>query len=316
MNKTIVIALGGNAIKKVEERGTAEEQFRNVRETCKEIIEIIKKGYRAVITHGNGPQVGNLLIQQEEGSKIVPPQPLDIVGAMTQGQIGYMLQQTLTNYLEMAGLNVPVVTLVTQVLVDENDPDFQDPSKPVGPFYTKREAEKLKAEKGYVIKKVKTGGKKLYRRVVPSPNPLAIIEKNAVRKLVHAGVLVIACGGGGVPVIKQDGVLKGVEAVIDKDLAGEKLAEVVDAGIFLILMDVEKVKLNYGKPDEKDLDKMTLKEAKRYLKEGQFPQGTMGPKIAACIRFLEAGWEKAIITSLNKAVEALEGKTGTLISRK
>ena len=248
MGKTIVVALGGNAIKKAEEKGTFEEQLRTVRETCKRILEIIKRGYKVVITHGNGPQAGNLLIQQDEGSQLVPPQPLDVVGAMTQGQIGYMLQQTLINYLRQAGLNMPVVTVLTQVLVDKDDPDFKDPSKPVGPFYTKEEAEKLSKKKGYIIKKVRPVGEKMYRRVVPSPDPIVIIERDIIKRLVDIGVIVIASGGGGIPVItKEDGSLEGTEAVIDKDLAGEKLAEVVNANIFLILTDVEKVKLNYGK---------------------------------------------------------------------
>ena len=310
MGKTIVIALGGNAIKKAEEEGTAEQQLRNVKITCKHILEIIKRGYRVVITHGNGPQVGNLLIQQEEASKLVPPQPLDILGAMTQGQIGYMLQQTLINYLREEKLNIPVATIITQVLVDKDDPDFNNPSKPVGPFYTRKEAEKLIEEKGYIIKKVKPG-RKAYRRVVPSPDPIGIIEKDVIKMLVDAGFIVIASGGGGIPVIDQNGQLRGVEAVIDKDLAGERLAEIVDADIFLILTDVEKVKLNFRKPNEKDLDKLTIAEAEKYLEEGHFLPGSMEPKVKACIRFLKAGGEKAIITSLDKAVEALEGKTGT-----
>jgi len=310
MGKTIVIALGGNAIKKAEEEGTAEQQLRNVKITCKHILEIIKRGYRVVITHGNGPQVGNLLIQQEEASKLVPPQPLDILGAMTQGQIGYMLQQTLINYLREEKLNIPVATIITQVLVDKDDPDFNNPSKPVGPFYTRKEAEKLIEEKGYIIKKVKPG-RKAYRRVVPSPDPIGIIEKDVIKMLVDAGFIVIASGGGGIPVINQNGQLRGVEAVIDKDLAGERLAEIVDADIFLILTDVEKVKLNFRKPNEKDLDKLTIAEAEKYLEEGHFLPGSMEPKVKACIRFLKAGGEKAIITSLDKAVEALEGKTGT-----
>lgn len=314
MGKTVVVALGGNAIKKADEKGTAEEQLRNLRVTCGQIVEIIKRGYKVVITHGNGPQVGNLLIQQEEGSRLVPPQPLDIVGSMTQGQIGYMLQQTLINRLKEAKLDVPVATIVTQVLVNKNDPDFQNPSKPVGPFYTEQEAKRLEKEKGYVIKKVKPGGKRPYRRVVPSPDPITIVEKDIIKMLVNGGVVVIASGGGGVPVIMQDGNLKGVEAVIDKDLAGERLAEVVGADILLILTDVEKVKLNYGKPNERDLSRMTLEEAKRYLKQGHFLPGSMKPKVIACIRFLEFGGEKAIITSLDKAIEALDGKTGTLIS--
>jgi len=310
MGKTIVIALGGNAIKKAEEEGTAEQQLRNVKITCKHILEIIKRGYRVVITHGNGPQVGNLLIQQEEASKLVPPQPLDILGAMTQGQIGYMLQQTLINYLREEKLSIPVATIITQVLVDKDDPDFNNPSKPVGPFYTRKEAEKLIEEKGYIIKKVKPG-RKAYRRVVPSPDPIGIIEKDVIKMLVDAGFIVIASGGGGIPVIDQNGQLRGVEAVIDKDLAGERLAEIVDADIFLILTDVEKVKLNFRKPNEKDLDKLTIAEAEKYLEEGHFLPGSMEPKVKACIRFLKAGGEKAIITSLDKAVEALEGKTGT-----
>jgi len=316
MDKTIVIALGGNAIKKADERGTAEEQFKNVQETCKHIAKIINKGYKVILTHGNGPQAGNLLIQQEEAKKLVPPQPLDIVGAMTQGQIGYMLQQALTDEFKKAKLNLPVATVITQVLVKEDDPDFGNPSKPVGPFYSKKEAERLVDEKGYMIKKVKPGGGRVYRRVVPSPDPIAIVEREAVKRLVGAGVVVIASGGGGIPVVMdKDGSLFGVEAVIDKDLAGEKLAEIVGADLFLILTDVERVKLNYGRPNERSLSRMTLKQAKKYLEQGHFLSGSMEPKVRACIRFLEAGGEKAIIASLDKAFEALEGKTGTIISR-
>lgn len=314
MVETILVALGGNAIKRPEERGTAEEQFRNVRETCRQLLEVIRRGYRVVITHGNGPQAGNLLIQQEEARRIVPPQPLDVVGAMTQGQIGYMLQQTLKNYLRAAGLEVPVITVLTQVLVSREDPAFRDPSKPIGPFYTEEEAERLRREKGYVIKKVEPSGERPYRRVVPSPDPIAIVERDAIRRMVEEGVIVIAAGGGGVPVVKEeDGSLKGVEAVIDKDLAGERLAEVVGADIFLNLTDVEKVKLNYGRPNERPIDRMTVEEAKRYLKEGHFLPGSMAPKVIACIRFLEWGGKRAIITSLEKAIEGLEGKTGTQI---
>ncbi|MFQ5820439.1 MAG: carbamate kinase [Candidatus Heimdallarchaeota archaeon] len=314
--ETIVIALGGNALVQAHEKGTMKEQFRNVNETCRQILDIIKKGHRVVITHGNGPQVGNLLIQQEEGSNIIPPQPLDIVGAMTQGQIGYMLQQTLITYLKEARLDVPVATIVTQVLVNENDPDFRDPSKPVGPFYNQQEAEKLQKKKGYIIKKVKPSGKKQYRRVVPSPDPISIIEKDVLRRMVEAGVVVIAAGGGGIPVIKREnGSLEGIEAVIDKDLAGERLTEIVGANIFLILTDISKVKLDYGKPDEKDLDELFLAEAEIYLKEGHFLTGSMKPKIQACIRFLKWGGKKAIIGSITQATEALEGRAGTLIYR-
>ena len=312
----VVVALGGNAIKQAYEIGTAEEQLRNIRVTCKRILEMIKKGYRVIITHGNGPQAGNLLIQQEEGRNLVPSQPLDVVGAMTQGQIGYMLQQTLINYLRDAGLDVPVVTMVTQVLVDKEDPYFKDPSKPVGPFYSEEEAERLRKEKGYIIKKVKPTDEKAYRKVVPSPDPMAIVEKEAIRTMVDAGVVVITSGGGGIPVTsKEDGTLEGIEAVIDKDLAGERLAEVVNADVLLILTDVEKVKLNYGKPNERDLDKMTVTEAEKYYQEGHFLPGSMGPKILACVRFLKFGGKKAIITSLDRAIEGLEGKCGTIIYR-
>ena len=315
MVRTIVVALGGNAIKRAEERGTSGEQFRNIRRTCGHILKILNRGYRVVLTHGNGPQAGNLMIQQEEASKIVPPQPLDVVGAMTEGQIGYMLQQTLTNCLGTESGN-SVITVLTQVLVNKDDAAFKDPSKPVGPFYSKKEAERLTREKGYAIKKVVPVGEKPYRRVVPSPDPVGIVERKIIRCLVDSGAVVIACGGGGIPVVmKEDGSMEGVEAVVDKDLAGEKLAEVVGADTFLILTDVEKVKLNYGKINEKDLDRMNLAEAKRYLREGHFSEGSMKSKVLACTRFLESGGKKAIITSLEKASEALDGKTGTLISR-
>ena len=314
VKKRVLIALGGNAIKQADERGTAEEQFRNVYRTCEHIIRIIKMGYHVIITHGNGPQVGNLLIQQEWAAEMVPPQPLDVCGAMTQGQIGYMIQQALTNKLKEEGLNIPVAAVVTQVLVDKDDPDFKDPSKPVGPFLTAEEAEKYAKERGWIIKKVKPFGDKPYRRVVPSPDPITIVEKEPIKRLVDSGVIVIASGGGGIPVVLENGKYVGVEAVIDKDLAGERLAEAVGADIFLILTDVEKVMLNYGKPDQKPIDVMTVSEAKRYLAEGHFPMGSMGPKVKACIRFVEeAKGEKAIITALDKGADALLGKTGTHI---
>ena len=316
----LLIALGGNAIKQAHEKGTTEEQFRNCDITTKLIAQIVKRmkpDDRLVITHGNGPQAGNLLVQQEAGKELVPAQLMDVVGAMTQGQIGYMLQQTLMKHLKEAGLNVPVAAVVNQVLVDKNDPEFfgEIASKPVGDFFTEEEAMRLKREHPeYIIKKVKPAGKKCWRRVVPSPDPIANVEDEAIRRMVDAGIIVIASGGGGVPVVlDDDGHYRGVEAVIDKDLAGERLAEVVGADVFLILTDVEKAKLNFGKPDEKEINKMSLSEAKKYLKDGHFLPGSMGPKVKACIRFLEWGGKRAIITSLDKAVEALDGKTGTSI---
>jgi len=317
----LLIALGGNAIKQAHERGTPEEQFRNCAVTTKLIAEIIRTmgpEDRLIITHGNGPQAGNLLLQQELGKRKVPAQSMDIVGAMTQGQIGYMLQQTLMNYLRSMGIDVPVCAVITQVLVDKDDPEFfgDTASKPVGDYLTKEEAETLKREHpDYIIKKVKPNGERPWRRTVPSPDPIAIVESEAIRRMVDAGIIVIASGGGGIPVIREDRNLRGVEAVIDKDLAGERLAEVVGADELLILTDVEKVRLNYGQPNEKPIDKMTLSEAKRYLEEGHFLAGSMGPKVKACIRFLEWGGKRAIITSLDKAIEGLEGKTGTQIVR-
>lgn len=316
MVKTIVVALGGNAIQNVEQTDAVEDPFKSVRNASEQILQMINDGYRVVLTHGNGPQAGNLLLQQEECIKLVPPQRLDVVVAMTQGQIGYMLQRSLNAIFEKANLDVNVLTLITQVLVEKDDPGFKDPSKPVGPFYTKRDAEMLSSTKGYRIRKIKPKGRKVYRRVVPSPDPKDIVEKETIKKLVDLGVVVIASGGGGIAVTKcGDGSFDGIEAVIDKDLAGEKLAEAVNADVFLILTNVECVKLNYGQTNEQNIYRLTMEEAKKYLQDGHFLAGSMGPKVKACIRFLEFGGEKAIIASLDKAKEALEGKSGTLFTR-
>ncbi len=315
LGKKILVALGGNAIKQAQEKGTYEEQLRNVEKTAAQLAKLVQRGYHLAITHGNGPQVGALLIQQEEGQRLgIPPQPMDVCGAMTQGQIGYMLQQALMNEFRKVGLDKLAATVVTRVLVRKDDPDFQDPSKPVGPFYDEETAKRLAEERGWVIKKVKPNADKPYRRVVPSPDPIRPLEADAIKKLYDSGIIVIASGGGGIPVIEEDGKIKGVEAVIDKDLAGERLAEVLGVDIFVILTDVEKVKLNYGKPDEREIDRMTVSEAKKYFEEGHFLPGSMGPKVKACIRFIEeAGGKAAIITHLEKALDALEGKTGTWI---
>ncbi|UCE43528.1 MAG: carbamate kinase [Candidatus Bathyarchaeota archaeon] len=322
MVKRILVALGGNAIKKADEKGSSAEQFRNCYATCKllaQIVKTMKKGDRLIITHGNGPQIGNLMIQQEEVKHLVPAQTMDVVGAMTQGQIGYMLQQTLMNCLREEGIDTPVCAVISQTLVDKEDPEFfhEAATKPVGNFLTEEEAVMLKKRNPeYVIRKVKPAGERIWRRTVPSPHPVANVEEAAIRRLVDAGFIVIASGGGGIPVIQDEhGRYKGVEAVVDKDLAGERLAEVCNANVFLILTDMEKVKLNFGKPNEQDVDKMTDTEAKKYLEEEHFILGSMEPKIKACIQFLESGGEKAIITSPDKTVEALEGKTGTLIYR-
>ncbi|MBS3919549.1 MAG: carbamate kinase [Deltaproteobacteria bacterium] len=314
MKKRIVIALGGNAIKQPHELGTAQEQMKNIKNSCQQILQIIQAGYEVVLTHGNGPQIGNLLIQQETGIPQVPVQPMDICGAMTQGQIGYMVQQTLVNGLKTYNLNLNVVTVITQVLVNREDPDFRSPSKPIGPFYDQETGKRNQSEKGYQIKQVLPNGEKPFRRVVPSPDPIRILEGKALKRLVDAGMIVIASGGGGIPVTLNDrGELEGVEGVIDKDLAGEKLAEAVGADILMILTDVNKVKLGFGTPEEKDLDKIDVNQAKRYLKEGHFLPGSMAPKISACLRFIEYGGEKAIIASLDKSWEAIQGQEGTHI---
>jgi carbamate kinase len=310
----VVIALGGNAIKQSDQKGTTQEQFDNVDKTAQQLAHIVKAGYRPVITHGNGPQAGSLLIQQEEASEIVPAQTLAVCGAMTQGQIGWMIQNRTTFRLKEMGIEKPVVSIVTQVEVSDEDPDFKDPSKPVGPFYTREEADTLAEEKGYIIREVKPGKEKGWRRVVPSPEPLGIVEGEAIADLVEYGVSVIASGGGGIPVKREkNGEFTGIDAVIDKDRAGFKLSQAVNADTFMILTDVEKVYINYGKPDQKALDRLTVDEAERYMEEGHFLAGSMGPKVQAAVRFAKWKGREAIITSLDKALDALAGKTGTHI---
>ena len=309
MNKLLVVALGGNAIKSAKERGTNEEQFRNVRKTTAHLAKLVKEGYGLVITHGNGPQVGNILIQNEAAKELVPPLPMDVCGAESQGQIGYMIQQTLINHFQKMNVKKSVATVITQVEVSLKDKAFQNPTKPVGPFYDKEDGEKLK-EKGYTV--IEDSGRG-YRRVVPSPIPIHIAEIEAVKTLIANGVIVVASGGGGIPVIKKENQYIGVEAVIDKDFAGELLAQEVKADIFVILTDVEKAALNYNKPSQKDLDRMTVDEAQKYFDQGHFAPGSMGPKVRAAVKFIQQGGEKVIITHPLKILEALKGKTGTLI---
>ena len=312
MKKRIVIALGGNAIKQAHEEGTAQEQIRNIRNSCQQILQIIQAGYEVVLTHGNGPQIGNLLIQQEAGSSQVPVQPTDICGAMTQGQLGYMIQQVLMNGLKSHNLNINVVTVITQVIVNREDTAFTNPSKPVGPFYDWKNKKRYESERGYQIRQVMPNGERPFRRVVPSPDPIRILEGKALKQLVDAGMIVVAAGGGGIPIILNDhGDWEGVEGVIDKDLAGEKLAEAVGAQIFMILTDVKKVKLGFGTPKERDIDLINLAQAKIYLGDGHFLAGSMAPKVLACIRFIEYGGEEAIITSLDSAWSAIVDHEGT-----
>ena len=310
--KRVVIALGGNAILQRGQKGTYEEQMGNVRKTVGGIADIIEKGYEVVITHGNGPQVGALLLHMDAGQQLydIPAQPMDVAGAMTQGQIGYMIQQALINELHARGIDRAVATIVTQTIVDKDDPAFQHPSKPVGPFYDEETAKKLAREKGWTV--VEDAGRG-WRRVVPSPDPKGHVEAPVIAELVEKGFIVIASGGGGVPVIEENGKLRGVEAVIDKDLAGERLAEEVKADIFMILTDVNGAAINFGKPDERWLGRVTVEELRKYYNEGHFKKGSMGPKVLAVIRFVEWGGERGIIASLDRAVEALKGKTGTQV---
>ena len=315
-SKFLVVAFGGNAFQTKGERGTPEDYWRNAYRSAEFLIRIIEEGYRIVITHGNGPQVGIIAEWMMAGLKLkdLPPMTLDIAGSMTQGWLGYLIQQSLYNKLLERGLLGKkvkgLVTIITQVLVDKGDPAFQNPTKYIGPWYEEAEAKRISEELGWVMKPDPRGG---WRRVVPSPDPIGPIEIEAIKKLVREAFIVIASGGGGIPVVKEDGVLKGVEAVIDKDLAGERLATALGASTFLILTDVEKVYLNYGKPDQKPIDVMTVSEAKKYLEEGHFKPGSMGPKILASIRFIENGGKIAIIGHLKKAYEALIGKSGTRI---
>ncbi len=302
----IVIAIGGNAILNPA-RGNPIEQQELIDETCREIAEIIQRGYDVALTHGNGPQIGNILAMQEECG-IVHPQPLYVCGAQTQGMLGYSLQQSLDNRLKEIGIKKQVAAIVTQVMVDETCSSFENPTKPIGIYYPEFKAKKM-MEQG--IKMIHD--KKGYRRVVPSPMPLKIVEEETIRKLVQDGIIVIAAGGGGIPVIQKSGLLMGVEAVIDKDLTGSLLASAIGAETFLILTDVEKAALNFGKDNQLDLDEITISEAERYIKEGHFGKGSMEPKVLAAIKFIKSGGKAAIISSLEKALPALEGKAGTRV---
>jgi len=308
----VVVALGGNAILRAGQSGTFEEQMENVRRTCLLLADVIEEGWQLVLAHGNGPQVGNILIQNEEAARLVPAMPLDACGAQSQGLIGYMIQQSLENALASRNLNIPVVTVLTQVVVDARDPAFENPTKPIGPFYERERAYELIRGKGYHMRDCGRG----WRRLVPSPDPKAILERAAIRSLVESGAVVVACGGGGVPVTAGGGRISGLEAVIDKDLAAERLAADLGAGRLVMLTDVERVALNYGRPDQRELDRMTLGEAERYLAEGHFGEGSMGPKVEAAIRFvrLREG-NVAVIAALERAADAVRGKAGTVIER-
>jgi len=308
-DKLVVIALGGNALLQRTQKGTFEDQYNNVEKTATKIADLIEQGYRVVLTHGNGPQVGATLLRHDAAKNIVPPLPLDACGAETQGFIGYMIQQALRNELKSRGMDKYVVTVVTRVTVDKHDPAFENPTKPVGPFYTKQEADDLaKRIRGITIKEDAGRG---YRRVVPSPDPKVIAERFAIRTLVDAGFVVVSTGGGGIPIVEEGTKASGVEAVIDKDLAGQRLATLIGANIFVILTDVDGAYIRYGTPEQELLKDVTVGRLLNYLNEGQFKEGSMAPKVTAAIRFVESGGEQAIIAALDKLIEALNGKSGT-----
>jgi len=310
--KVAVVAFGGNVLIGQDGKGSYENQMKKTEMICGNLIKLFKLGYRVVITHGNGPQVGNFLMQQECLSKNIPPMPLDVCNAMTQGQIGYMIEQKLRGKFVENNIKKSVVTFITQVVVSRKDPAFSNPTKFIGPFFTKRESEKLRRKDGWEIKEDSGRG---YRRVVPSPMPIDIVEKDEIREMVRRDVIVIASGGGGIPVFRdKNGKLKGTAAVIDKDFAAEKLANLISAEILLLITPVEQVSIFYGTSKQKDLRKMSLDEAKRYLAEGHFPSGSMGPKIEASIKFLSSGGKRTIITSLEALDDAISNKRGTVIT--
>ena len=308
----IVIALGGNALQAGDGAATAEAQLDVIKKTCEYIGEIVNMGYEIALVHGNGPQVGRIFLASETASNVTPAMPFDVCGAMSQGYIGYHIEQGMRYALKKIKRDIPVATLVTQVVVSQNDPGFKNPTKPIGPFYSAEEAKAIADKKGYSMKEDAGRG---WRRVVASPIPQKIVEIDSVKRLWDSTIL-IAVGGGGIPVFeKEDGTLEGVAAVIDKDFAAGLLAETVEADALIILTAVEKVCLNYNKPNQKDLDYITVAEAEAYIQEGHFAAGSMLPKIQAAVKFAKAKpGNRTIITSLYKAIDALEGKTGTVIT--
>ena len=308
----IVIALGGNALQTKNSPPTAEAQLEVVKDTCRHVAALSAAGYELAVVHGNGPQVGRILLSGETAKDVVPPMPFDVCGAMSQGYIGYHIQQALRYALAKQGRNIPVVTLVTQMVVERDDPAFRTPTKPIGPFYSKEQADVLSREKGYTLREDAGRG---WRRVVPSPMPRRIVEIGEVRKL-WKDTIVVTCGGGGIPVVEEpDGTLRGVAAVIDKDFAAELLAEQMDADVLLILTEVEQVAIYWGQPNQQNLSHLSLSEAAKLVEEGHFAPGSMLPKVQAAMKFVRHNpSKKAIITALNKAADALEGKTGTVFT--
>jgi len=309
--KIAVIAFGGNAILPKDQRGLQSEQMRNAQKAAKLMIHVVKKGYDLIIVHGNGPQVGNLLIQMEEAITKIPPFSLEICDAMTEGSMGFMLEKAVINELRKNSLDKEVATLITQVIVDRNDPAFENPTKPIGPFYSKYRAQMLVKEKKWDMMEDAGRG---FRKVVPSPRPIDVVPKRILHDLVHSGNIVIAAGGGGIPIIINGrGFFQGVEAVIDKDYAASLIAREVKADLFVILTNVERVKLNFGTPEEEPLQVMDVKEAQQHLDDGQFPPGSMGPKIRSAIEYIQNGGQEVLITSASHLKAALINRSGTKI---
>jgi carbamate kinase len=309
--KLAVVAFGGNALLRPEDRGTQEEQIARAKQASRWLAEIVRYGYKLIVVHGNGPQVGNILVQAEEASTKIPPQSLDVCVAQTEGSIGFMLQQSIRNRLESIGVGGEVATILTEVEVDANDIAFKRPTKPIGPFFTRYRAEALERDLGWTMKEDSGRG---WRHVVPSPRPLRILNLNTIAHMLDTAAVVIAAGGGGIPVVRgRDGAWRGIEAVIDKDYASAKLASDLKADRFIILTGVPKVAIDFGKPTERFLDRMTVAEAEKHAADGQFPPGSMGPKIDSALQFVREAKQEVLITDVEVLREALEGKDGTVI---
>ena len=313
--KLAVVAFGGNALLRPEDRGTQEEQIARAKQAARWLAEIVRYGYKLIVVHGNGPQVGNILIQNEEASTKIPPQSLDVCVAQTEGSIGFMLQQAIRNRLEAIGLGAStsgeVATILTEVEVDVNDPAFKRPTKPIGPFFTRYRAEALERDLGWTMREDAGRG---WRHVVPSPRPLRILNLQTIAHMLDTAAVVVAAGGGGIPVVKgRDGQWRGIEAVIDKDFSSAKLASDLDADLFIILTGVPKVAIDFGKPTQRFLDRMTVAEAEKHMADGQFPAGSMGPKMESAMQFVRSAKKQVLITDVEVLREALEGKDGTLV---
>ena len=310
--KLAVVAFGGNALLRPEDRGTQEEQIARAKQAARWLAEIVRYGYKLLVVHGNGPQVGNILVQAEEASTKIPPQTLDVCVAQTEGSIGFMLQQAIRNRLESIGLGGEVATVLTEVEVDVNDPAFKRPTKPIGPFFTRYRAEALERDLGWTMREDAGRG---WRHVVPSPKPLRILNINTIARMLETASVVVAAGGGGIPVVKgRDGQWRGIEAVIDKDYASALLGAKLNADVYIVLTGVPKVAIDFDKPSQKFIDRMTVAEAEKHMADGQFPAGSMGPKIDSAIQFVRASGHEVLITDVEVLREALEGKNGTVIT--